>query len=324
MSFLQLRALVLNSRGRRSFAVDLPGAYQISEFDICMLYGSTPLPSPGNTSTTIVSLAGLPAGVPVPIWIKATNTASIGSGATFSIYFDGAGVMPAMTGVTPSVGAPIALTGAGDGMFVRFSAGTSVTNNTWKATCAVATDISTNGFDYQQTTLAKQPIVTSGLNGCVGLYTSYLDAMTSSCSLPAPGTTPWVGAHVWRRPNAVSSAAQLVGDSSVLCRLLAWTAPPGVLLSSADTSGPVGASPAQNTWCAVDYRYGFSSSDYIRVGSNAPSVGLAGPNYASPNRCFGSTEGLEMLMVGYWPASAFNAAVFRATAAAKYGALVNV
>lgn len=307
-----------------NFSTELPGGYQVAQFDIGMLYGSTPRATPGNTSTTVVGLAGLPSGVPVPIWWKATNTQSVGSGATFDIYYDGAGVTPAMTGIAPAPGVPVALTGAAEGLFSLWSAGTSVNGNTWKATCAIASDISTNGLDYSSPSLAKQPIVTAGVNGFPGLLTNYVDAMTSACSLPAPGTTPWVGAHVWRRPNAVVSAAQLVGDSSVLCRLLAWTSPPGVLLSSQDVSGPVGASPAPNTWCAVDYRYGFSSSDYIRVGSNAPGVGLAGPNVSSPNRCFGSTEGLEMLMTGYWPASVFDAAIFRAAVAAKYGVSVNV
>lgn len=308
-----------------NFHTELPGGYQVFQSDIGLLYGSTPRANAGNTSTAVIGLAGLPAsGVLVPLWIKAANTANVGSGAAFNVYYDDAGVTPAMSGVVPSVGVPVALTGAGTGMFLNFLAGTSVTGNTWKATAATGTDISTNGFDYNAPTLAKQPLVTAGLNGCPGLLTSYLDAMTSSCSLPAPGTTPWVGAHVWRRPNAVSSAAQLVGDSSVLCRLLAWTVPPGVLLSSQDTSGPVGASPAQNTWCAVDYRYGHASTDYIKVGSVAASVGLAGPNVASPNRCFGSTEGLEMLMTGYWPASVFDASVFRAAVAAKYGVSVSV
>ena len=165
---------------------------QSVQTDLGLTYGGTPLATAGNTSTTVLTLSGTLATVPVPIWAKSTNSASIGAGATFNIYYDGLGVTPAMTGVAPTAGVGVALTGAGAGLTLTWAAGTSVNNDSWKATCSAWADQSSNLFHYTQAGVTAQPLVGLGLNGFPALlFDGVNDSLNNNAfTLPTPGTTP--------------------------------------------------------------------------------------------------------------------------------------
>ncbi len=305
----------------------MAGAYQVTQFDIGLLYGSVPLATAGNTSTTILSLTGTVSGVAGPVWFVATNTSVIGAGATFNVYCDGAGVTPTMTGVTPTVGVPVALTGAALGLSVTFAAGTSVNADSWKATAATTTDISGNLKDYTMATANRQPVVTTGLNGCPGLsFDAVNDYMSSSCNLPVPGTTAWIGLHVLRRPTTNAGFTRIMGDGADSTRLLA-TGATSIMNDIQNVTGPVGSGLPTNAWGVIEYRCGNSATDYIRCGSGAAVSGLAGANVASVGRtlsAINSPTGVEIIMTAYIPAALYNAVAFRSAVTAKYLGLVAV
>lgn len=292
-----------------NFAALFPGSYQVVQTDLpgALLYGSTPVATTGNTSTTIVSLSGVLSTVAVPIWVKSTNSASIGAGATFNVYYDGAGTTPAMTGITPTAGTPVALTGAGASMSITFTAGTSVNGNSWKATCAGLVDQSGNMLDYTQLDITAQPIVTAGVNGKPGILGDGVnDVLASACSLPAPGTTPWCGFLVARRPTTAAANARMVGDSSDSADLI-LSAATSIRLFNGGTFGPTATGLPTNTWGAIDFKYSNSASDYIQTGSGAVASGAGAGNFASSGRQVGAAPAnIEFLMLGYAPASVFN------------------
>ncbi len=312
------------------FAAVFPTAYQILQFDLGLLYGSVPKPTAGNTATTIPSLSGVIAGVPVPIWIVATNSASIGSGATFAIYYDG-GVTPAMSGVTPTAGTPVALTGAGLGMSVTFTAGTSVTANSWKATCAGIVDQSGNNKDSLckdnvAGEIAAQPIVTVGLNGKPGLlFDGVANQLSSLLALPAPGTTPWCGGIVVRRPTTAAANARMlsgVGDNGSLI----FTGPTDIRLYNGGAFGPTGTGLATNTWGAVDFKFSNSANDYIQCGSGPQVLGAGALNAVPTGMSIIGTgyANVEILAVLYAPASGWSSSTFRSMVTTLHGGSVNV
>lgn len=309
---------------RPSFAALFPTAYQAVQTDVDLFaYGTVMKVTAGNTSTSAPVLSGTINGVAVPIWVKSTNTLAVGSGATFNIYYDGTGTTPAMSGVTPTAGVPVALTGLGSGMFITWSAGTSVTNDSWKSTCAGFGGIS----GYVQLTPGLQPIVTIGLNGCPGLlFDGTDDFMSSVCNIPAPGTTPWCGYAVIRRPTTAAGNARLLdnaGDSSAIIANGATT----MVLFNNGTFGPIGTGLPTNTWGAIDFKFSNSAADYIRIGSG-PTVSGAGagnnPNVNPTISQGAAPANEEILAVGYVPSTSFNAASFRTQVTAIYGASVNV
>lgn len=308
------------------FAAAFPAAYQVLQFEFGLLYGSVPKATAGNTSTTIPSLSGVIAGVPVPIWIVATNSASIGSGATFAIYYDG-GVTPAMAGVTPTAGVPVALTGAGLGMSVTFTMGTSVNTNSWRATCAGITDQSDNNKDSVQATIAKQPVVTVGVNGKPGLlFDGADDTLLSALALPVPGTTPWCGGIVMRRPTTTAGNTRLVASSTDDGAVL-FTAATSMRLYNSGTLGPTATGLPTNTWGAVDFLFSNSASDNIQTGSGTRVSGAGAGNAATNNHALSGSAApanIEVLAAVYAPASGFDFATFRAAVTAIYGAGVAV
>lgn len=307
-----------------TFAMAFPAAYQVLQFDQGLLYGGTPKATAGNTATTIVSLSGVITGAAVPIWVTSTNSATVGSGATFSVSFDG-GSTQAMTGVTPTAGTPVALTGAGLGMSIALTAGTGVSGNSWKATCAGLDDLAGNGNDASQFAAAKQPIVTVGVNGKPGLlFDGVDDTMSAPLQLPVPGTTPWCGAMVMRRPTTQAANDRLVNDNSDRGALL-LTAATSIRLYNQGTFGPTATGLPTNTWGAVDWMFSNSASDRIQTGSGAVATGAGAGNDAPSNMNFGGAPtNVEVLMVMYAPASGFSPATFRAAVTAIYGAGVAV
>lgn len=163
-----------------NFASILSGAYQVIQSDLGLTYGSTPLANSTNTSTTVLSLTGSLSTAPVPIWFKATNSAAVGAGAQFNVYYDGTGTTPAMTGVTPSVGVAVPLTGAATGLSNTWAAGNGVANDIWKATSAANADQSGNGVHATQGTLGAQPVIGIGVNGRVSLIFDGIDDFMTS------------------------------------------------------------------------------------------------------------------------------------------------
>ena len=213
-----------------NFASLFPGAFQAVQTDIGLTYGGILRATTGNTATTVVSLTGNTAGVAVPIWVKSTNSGAVGSGATFSIYYDGAGTVAAMTGLVPVVGTPIPLTDAGTGVSLTWTAGSGVFNNTWKATCAGLADQSGNGLHYTQLLAASQPILSTGLNGKPGLLFDGVDDQFQSTLTTNPLLSPLTlyfiarlipqspGVDIWLSNAGVSAAAlyyQALGATSL-------------------------------------------------------------------------------------------------------------
>lgn len=309
-----------------SFAAEFPAAYQVLQFEFGLLYGSVPKATAGNTSTTVVSLSGVIAGVPVPVWVTSTNSASIGAGATFSVSYDG-GATQAMTGVTPSVGVPVALTGAGDGLSIAFTAGTSVNANSWRATCAGIDDQTGNGYDATQFTIGLQPVVTVGVNGKPGLlFDGADDRLPSTLNLPAPGTTPWCGAMVARRPTTAAGNARMV-SSNVDDAALLLTAATSIRLYNGGAFGPTATGLPTNTWGAIDWMFSNSANDRIQTGSGAVASGAGAGNTAPTNMSLvgsAAPANIEVVGIMYAPASGFTPAAFRAAVTAIYGATVNV
>lgn len=170
-----------------NFATLFPGAYLVLQADKGLTFGGT-LKLTG-TSTSVVTLSGSTPATPVPIMAKCTTAANIGSGAQFSIYYDG-GTTPAMTSVTPAVATPVALTGAASGQSISWAAGSAILNDTWKATASALADQSGNGKNAIQATATKQPIVTPGYNGRVGLlFDGVDDLLISTITIPYPFQT---------------------------------------------------------------------------------------------------------------------------------------
>lgn len=322
------RCASAGSRFNGNFASLFPTAFQVVQTDRGFLFGSTPLANTTNTSTTVLALTGVIANVAVPIWIKSTNSASVGAGATFSIYYDGAGTTPAMTGVTPTAGVPIALTGAGSGLSLTWTAGTSVNNDTWKATCAGLIDQSGNGKDYFQFTASKQPVVTTGLNGKAALlFDGVDDLLESTCSLPAPGTTPYNGFFLVRRPTTAAGAARMVADGAGEVSAIILDGATQMHLYCNGGFGPIASGLPTNTWGAVEFLLSNSASDYLQIGSVARVTGAGAGNGVAPSRSISGAAvpaNIEFLMGGYVPASGFSSAAFRAAITQWAGPTVNV
>lgn len=304
-----------------AWATLFPGAFQVVQTDLGLTYGGTPLATAGNTSTTVLTLTGTLATVPVPIWAVATNTLAIGSGAQFNIYYDGLGVTPAMVGVTPAVATPVALTGAATGLFLAWSAGASVSADSWKATCAGLADQSGNTKDYSQATASKQPVITVGLNGKPGLLADGVnDTLVSLLNMPAPATTPWTLLAVMQNAAGNSSTRPL-GSSSANSPGFAVT---GTGFSQTG-AGNIGAGWSTAQYSVITAYFSGTTSDSLKIGSNSIITGSAASGGATTGREIFSSVGaafttFQLLALIYVPGNvsdvAFRAAV---NSAAGYG-----
>lgn len=298
---------------------------QSVQTDLGLTYGGTPLPTAGNISTTALTLTGALATVGVPIWAKSTNTLAIGAGAAFNIYYDGTGTTPAMVGVVPVAATPVPLTGAGNGLSLTWSAGTSVTNDTWKATCAALADQSAAAKHYSQAGATLQPLIATGLNGKPSLsFDGVNDVINSTLTLPAPGTTPTYLAGVWRLNNFAGSAV-LIGDPSTNMLIGCGGASPQQALFNGSLTGVTAALPI-GTFGANEALFSNSAADFLQVGSGAAATGATAGNAASGNRSIGANIQVEIFSLIYLNAlpSPAQRAAFRAAVTAWYGAAVNV
>lgn len=293
-----------------NFASLFPGAFQVAQSDRGLTYGGTPLPAIGNTSTTVLTLTGSLASVPVPIWWKATNSAAIGSGATFDIFYDGAGIIPAMSGVTPTAGTPVALTGAATGLSTTWSAGNSANGGIWKATCAGLADQSGNGMHYTQPTASRQPVITSGLNGKCGLlFDGVDDYLTSNAG--SLFSTLYLILVVGRITGSAPSANALVAGgvpfasySGVIYEFPAANQFSQYSSSAANTIPLPGAS--NQRWAA---KFTASTSDSFRIGSSGTVTGASSGSSVGATRNIAGTADpgqfakAEVFTVIYVPAT---------------------
>lgn len=146
-----------------NIAAKFTSPYQVMQADRGLTYGGTTLAT--GTTPPVGSLTGSTPFVPVPVWFRCTTAGVVGAGAVFAAYYDGAGVTPAMTGIAPSIGTPVALTGAGSGLSHAWAAGTAALDNIWKATASGNVDQSGSGFHCTQALASAQPIVAYGPDG---------------------------------------------------------------------------------------------------------------------------------------------------------------
>jgi len=251
-----------------SFASLFPGAYQVLQSDRGLTYGGTPLAAAGNTSTTVLTLTGTLATAPVPIRVKATNTAAVGS-ATFDISLDG-GASFSSIGTPPTAGVPAPLTGAATGLSLTWSAGNSVINDTWNATAAASADQSGNAKDFTQANPAKQMVVTVGLNGKAALlWDGVDDVYNSALTMPANPVFDW---KVWRKVTEPSGISLHCGGIAGLSHVLNC---PGVAttLSTFASGGGNTVNITLNQWMRTEAYFSNSASDYTKAGSGAPVSG---------------------------------------------------
>ena len=305
---------------------------QSVQTDLGLTYGGTPLATAGNTSTTVLTLSGTLTTVPVPIWAKATNTLAIGAGATFSVYYDGLGVTPAMTGVTPTAGVGVALTGAGTGLTLTWAAGTSVNNDSWKATCSALADQSGNVVNATQGVASAQPLVATGLNGVASLlFDGANQFLAYTLALPAPGTTPTFFWAVWRYMSVQAATRCFNGDtlgSGLLTYLPISASSPQQFNGSVAnaTAGPA----AGNRGRAESY-FSNSVGDYLKWGATKTTGANAGNTAPGANRRIADANGanrLDMDLLVFVTTnslpSAAQLAALSAAVTAKYGATVTV
>lgn len=316
-----------------NFASLFSGVLQSVQTDLGLTYGGTPLANAGNTSTAVLTLTGALATVPVPIWAKATNTLAIGAGAQFNIYYDGTGAAAAMVGVTPAAGVGVALTGAGTGLTMTWAAGSSVTNDGWKATSSALADQSAGAVPYSQASAAQQPIVTTGLNGFPGLlFDGVNDCFTSSLNLPTPGTMPTGVLMVMRQPTFITASGIILdGPTAGGGNQLYFNTPAGGVTLQSNNTASITVAHVFNTWSRCRLDYSNSAPDVFRVGASQ-SVGNAGNAVPQAGRNIGAfstgsfpsnTELLQLIYLNHVP-TAGELAAFDAAVTLKYGATVQL
>lgn len=293
-----------------------PGAFQLVQPAIGLTYGGTLAKAAGNTSTSVVTLTGeLEGGAPVPIWVVCTTTGlAVGAGAKFDVYYNEATDVPAMVNVTPAVGVPRSLEGAGIGVSLTWSAGTAVLGSIWKATCSRLVDLSGNGKHYTQPNAVLQPIVTRGVNGKAGLlFDGTDDVLFSFLSLLAPGTTPYSIFAIYRRPTTLTTFI-CFGGAGGTAPAVSFTAAQSVSVN-AGGANLVGAGLPTNQWGALDITLSNSIGDRIQNGAGPVTTGVNAGNGAGNSMSLANSvapANFELLALGYVPAAMFNAAAFRA------------
>jgi hypothetical protein len=253
--------------------------------DLGLTEDPTPLATAGNTSTTVLTLTNTRTGLPVPLWFKSINTLAIGSGAQFNIYADGLGVTPtAQSPVTPAIGTPIALTGAPAGLSCAWAAGTSVNNDSWKTQCLTLPD-PVGGFPATRGGAGVSPLIAAGTNGRTSILGNGAGQfMTSTLTLPAPGTTPTT---IWAIVKLLSTAAQsiLCIDGSGTGTAIIIDATPNLMGYNGAFSG--NALAATGVLKKIEITYTNSVADYVQWGTGAKVTGTNMLNDTS-----GSTRGL--------------------------------
>ncbi len=228
-----------------------------------------------------------------------------------------------MTGITPSVGVPIAITGSTSltGMTVAWAAGTAALDQVWKATASLASDTSLNGKTFGQAVVTKQPTITFGKGGKCGLLLDGVDdLLTSALNLPAPGTTPYLIYIVSKITLQVGGVDAWLADSTGAQFALYYT--------SGTISSVYGGSVANNLTgdVTVFHRMAITrqntSADAFKIGATN-STGIIG-NTVATSMQFGGFTGrpgrIELLAWAFAPLQSYAAADAALNTVAGYGA----
>ncbi len=315
--------VIANLAFNGDFSTIFPGALQSVQTDRGLTYGGTTLAS--NGGGPIGTLTGTLATTPVPILFTCTNGAAIGSGATFSASYDG-GATSAMTGITPAVGVPVALTGAATGLSHAWAAGTAVLNDTWTATCSALADQSGNLRHYSQASPAAQPTITVGMSGKPGLlFNGTTQFLRSTFTTPNPTTNPFLYFIVFRHLAWAANNA-IVSDGAHTSLAQRGSSP---IIQMALTSFGCQAPLALNTWGVGEAALTNSTSDYVRMGAAAAVTGTSAGNGAGSGSVdlahtslFAQFTNMEILALVVAPMQSTAAA--RAAVASFYGGGVAV
>lgn len=301
------------------------GSYQVVQTDLGLTYGSTLLDTGGGNPVLTLSGSSLKVNSAVPIWVKCTSGGSLGVW-TYSIYYDGLGTTPIMSGTSA---ATIALSGASavNGLTLNIAAGTATLNNIWKATASGLNDQSGNNLHYSQTTASLQPIVTAGLNGKSGLlFDGVNDFLTSSLFLPQAGTNPIGLLAVFNNRSFIANGRLFMLANAVqdLCEIANLDS----LNIWSRNNTVVSTSQTFNVWVRCRADYSNNTTDIFRVGASQVT-GNAGNTATQSGRNIGAFNGstfpsnmelLALLYLNHIPTagemSAFDAAV---NSAAGYG-----
>jgi|SRR6187399_158428 len=241
-----------------------PGAFQVGQTDFGLTYSPT-LRRTFGTATAAISRTG----TPMPIMVQAVNGSDVGAGGDFAISFDSGGSFP-ITGLVPTPGVPVALTGAGAGASITFTAGTAPVGNIWKVTASGLADQSGNARHYTQADPLKQPAVEIGLNGKPSLYfDGYMPSFVSGpFSMPYPAQVIVIG--TLRTPLNFTSlvSAQPGYQASLITQSAAIiSAHSGAGVLSAPTGFPL------FTPFRISALYTASIADALKVGNLAQVTG---------------------------------------------------
>lgn len=275
-----------------------------------------------GTSVVAGTLSGTLAR-PVPILFTCTTPGVIGSGAVFAASYDG-GSTNAMTGITPTAGVPVPLTGAASGLSMSWAAGSAAADNTWTARCSGLADQSGNGFSAS--VLVAAPTFGVGVNGIASIdFNGSNQALwNSALTIPAPATTPFVIFTVFQQ-NAWQTNGPIVANGANAF-LAQHTASPKIAmtLSSFGNDAPL----ALDTWAVGEAGCQNTMADYTRMGSAAAVTGASSGSASSASirvaqtSVFSLNTQMKLLLLVIAPLQSTAAA--RAAVTATYGAGVLV
>lgn len=255
-----------------NFATLFPGAYQVAQSNLGLTYGGTMRAT--GTTPPVITLTGSLAGAPVPIEVDCTGGGALGVWFGTISFDGGATVAQAFTSA-----ATVPLVGAGTGLTLNIAAGTASTDNVWKATAAANGDQSGNGLNYSQATASKQPLIGVGLNGKVSLiFDGVDDSYVSLLNLPAPGTTNYYCAAVFRQWGWAANATLWGRTSNVpaIGETVFQTTSSPTVSSYTGTAIANGGAPI-NTWVVAELNRSNNASDTHKFGSTT-STGNSGNN----------------------------------------------
>jgi hypothetical protein len=323
-------AVTVAASGPINFATYFPGAYQIVQTDIGLTYGSTPYAA-GTGTPPVGTLSGTPSGAVVPLLFKCTTAGTIGSGAVFAAYADGTGSTPFMTGITPSAGTPVSLTGVGAGMSMAWAAGTAALNHTWTATCSGLADQSGNARHYTQTSPTLQPLITLGPNGVASIAnpTAANGIRYLESTWAAPGTTtPMMILAVFRALGWNAGSGRLIGDASFgnALAILQLDGSSPALEQYGASAGNISTDLAINAWGVLEAKFNNATTDYIKLGAAAAVTGTNCGNAGASTgrqifaRAGGNAGAFELAALIYTAPASTTA--FRSAVTSKYGVSV--
>lgn len=190
-------------------------------------------------------------------------------------------------------------------------------------------DLSGNSKNYIQATGGAQPTwgATSGPNNTPALtFDGIDDVLTTTLSLPAPGTTPsWIWlvmkSITFTNTDRIYSAA----NSSSTITLVQVSPSPSLAIYNGLTVG-TNADLAVGTWGAVEAYFSNSTADYVQINDNAKVTGVSAANNSTTGRTLGAGVGTlfgnigvaEIVYANTLP-SAAQLAAFSAYRLARYG-----